>query len=58
LSFQDAASPVMEEITFLHDQVMFIGPVISILILWLMIRSAVNKYKYKFLVEGTVIEIV
>jgi len=58
LSFQDSASPVMEEITFLHDQVMFIGPVISILILWLVFRSSVNKYRYKFLVEGTVIEIV
>nr|YP_009746378.1 cytochrome c oxidase subunit II [Chrysaora pacifica]QIH96587.1 cytochrome c oxidase subunit 2 [Chrysaora pacifica] len=58
VSFQDSASPVMEEITFLHDQVMFIGPSISILILWLMIRSVYNKYKYKFLVEGTIIEIV
>ena len=58
VSFQDGASPVMEEISFLHDQIMFIGPVISILILWLMGRSVVNKYKYKLLVEGTVIEIV
>nr|QQY98445.1 cytochrome oxidase subunit 2 [Chrysaora quinquecirrha] len=58
LSFQDSASPVMEEITFLHDQVMFIAPTISILILWLMFRSIINKYKYKFLVEGTLIEIV
>nr|AET13219.1 cytochrome c oxidase subunit 2 [Rhizostoma pulmo] len=58
LSFQDGASPIMEEISFFHDQVMFIGPVISVLILWLMLRSALSKYKYKFLVEGTVIEIV
>ena len=58
LSFQDGASPVMEEISFLHDQIMFIGPVITILILWLMGRSVVNKYKYKLLIEGTVIEIV
>nr|YP_009421311.1 cytochrome c oxidase subunit II [Nemopilema nomurai]ASR75154.1 cytochrome c oxidase subunit II [Nemopilema nomurai] len=58
LSFQDSASPIMEEITFLHDQVMFIAPVISVLIFWLIVRSVLSKYKYKFLVEGTVIEIV
>lgn len=48
----------MDEISFLHDQVMFVSPVISVIILWLMFRSVVNKYKYKLLVEGTVIEIV
>nr|AVP26553.1 cytochrome c oxidase subunit II [Cyanea nozakii] len=58
ISFQDGASPVMEEMSFLHDQIMFVGPVISILILWLMVRSVYNKYKYKLLIEGTVIEIV
>nr|WOE91004.1 cytochrome c oxidase subunit 2 [Acromitus sp. 1 MKL-2023] len=58
LSFQDSASPIMEEISFLHDQIMFIAPSISILIMWLMIRSVLSKYKYKFLVEGTLIEIV
>ena len=58
ISFQDGASPVMDEISFLHDQVMFVSPVISVIILWLMFRSVVNKYKYKLLVEGTVIEIV
>nr|YP_010310510.1 cytochrome c oxidase subunit II [Acromitus flagellatus]UMY76045.1 cytochrome c oxidase subunit 2 [Acromitus flagellatus] len=58
LSFQDSASPIMEEISFLHDQIMFIAPSISLLIMWLMIRSVLSKYKYKFLVEGTLIEIV
>ncbi|YP_009421324.1 cytochrome c oxidase subunit II (mitochondrion) [Rhopilema esculentum] len=58
LSFQDSASPIMEEVTFLHDQVMFIAPVISVLIFWLILRSVLSKYKYKFLVEGTLIEIV
>ena len=48
----------MEEIVFLHDQVMFVVPVISALVIWLMVRSVFSKYKYKFLVEGTVIEIV
>lgn len=58
LSFQDSVSPIMEEIVFLHDQIMFVVPVISVLVVWLMVRSILSKYKYKFLVEGTVIEVV
>nr|YP_009257427.1 cytochrome c oxidase subunit II [Haliclystus antarcticus]ANH09488.1 cytochrome c oxidase subunit II [Haliclystus antarcticus] len=58
LSFQDAGSPVMEEIIFFHDQVMFIIPVIAVLVLWLIYRSLSSAYYYKYLTEGTVIEIV
>ena len=58
LSFQNGGSPIMEEIEFLHDQIMFIAPLISVMIFWLMVRSVYSKYKYKFLVEGTLIEII
>lgn len=58
LSFQDAGSPVMEEIIFFHDEVMFIIPVIAVLVLWLMYRSFSSAHYYKYLTEGTVIEIV
>nr|YP_010317605.1 cytochrome c oxidase subunit II [Catostylus townsendi]UNB15549.1 cytochrome c oxidase subunit 2 [Catostylus townsendi] len=58
LSFQDGSSPIMEEIGFLHDEIMFIAPLISVMIFWLMVRSVYSKYKYKFLVEGTLIEII
>nr|AEP83109.1 cytochrome c oxidase subunit II [Alatina alata]AHV78096.1 cytochrome c oxidase subunit II [Alatina alata] len=58
LVFQDSASPVSEEIVFFHDRVMFILTVIVVSVLWLIIRSLVNRYYYRFLVEGTTIEIV
>uniref|UniRef100_A0AAU6W8B1 Cytochrome c oxidase subunit 2 n=1 Tax=Cephea cephea TaxID=880218 RepID=A0AAU6W8B1_9CNID len=58
LHFQDAASPVMEEIHFLHDHIMFIAPMICISIFWIINKSITGKYKFKNLTEGTVIEIV
>lgn len=58
LSFQDAGSPIMEEIIFFHDEVMFILTVIITLVLWLIMKALINRYFYKYLVEGTVIEIV
>ena len=33
LDFQDAASPIMEEITFFHNQVMFIVIIILVIVL-------------------------
>nr|QZN07991.1 cytochrome c oxidase subunit II [Craspedacusta sowerbii] len=58
LAFQDAATPVAEQLMFFHDYVMFILTIILIVVAWLMLRAFVNKNYYKFLVEGTVIEIV
>ena len=58
LSFQDAGSPIMEEITFFHDEVMFILTVIITAVLWLIFKALINGHFYKYLVEGTVIEIV
>nr|AER54584.1 cytochrome c oxidase subunit 2 [Lucernaria janetae] len=58
LSFQDAGSPVMEEIIFFHDDIMFLLPVITVLVLWLMLRSMSSVYYYRYLTEGTIIEIV
>lgn len=48
----------MEEIVFLHDEVMFLIPVVAVLVLWLMYKSLNSQYYYKYLTEGTVIEIV
>ena len=58
LSFQEAASPIMEEIHFLHDYMMIIAPAICITIFWFIVKSIVSKLKYKYWTEGTVIEIV
>lgn len=58
LSFQDAASPVMEEIQFLHDHIMFIAPTICVFIFWIIMKSMISKYTYRNLTDGTLIEII
>jgi len=58
LEFQDAATPVMEEIIFFHDQIMFIIFIILMIVLWLIISALTNKYYNKYLFEGTLIEII
>nr|YP_010889962.1 cytochrome c oxidase subunit II [Rhizophysa filiformis]WJJ69923.1 cytochrome c oxidase subunit 2 [Rhizophysa filiformis] len=58
LTFQDMASPIGEKLVFFHDNIMFIIVVITVLVGWLMISSFVNKHYYKYLVHGTVIEVV
>nr|YP_009679799.1 cytochrome c oxidase subunit II [Ptilella grandis]QDP70713.1 cytochrome oxidase subunit 2 [Ptilella grandis] len=58
LGFQDAASPVMEEILFLHNQIMFILIIIITAVLWLIVRGLTGKAYHRYLVEGATIEIV
>ena len=48
----------MEEITFFHEEIMFILSVIINVVLWLIIRALINKHYYGFLVERTLVEIV
>nr|YP_009905960.1 cytochrome c oxidase subunit II [Spirocodon saltatrix]QLH56853.1 cytochrome c oxidase subunit II [Spirocodon saltatrix] len=58
LSFQDGASAITEQLIFFHDDVMFILVVILVLVGWVMLTSFTNKHYYKYLVEGTTIEII
>lgn len=58
LGFQDAASPVMEEILFLHNQIMFILIIIITAVFWLIIRGLTGQAYHRYLVEGATIEIV
>lgn len=58
LSFQDAGSPVMEEIIFFHDEVTFILVLIIASVMWLIGKTLINPQFYKFLVHGTTIEII
>ena len=58
LGLQDAASPVMEEVVFYHDKIMFILTIIIITVMWLILRALNNKYYFKYLTDGTLIEIV
>nr|YP_010943738.1 cytochrome c oxidase subunit II [Metallogorgia melanotrichos]WLW10732.1 cytochrome c oxidase subunit 2 [Metallogorgia melanotrichos] len=58
LGFQDAASPVMEEILFLNNQVMFILIIIITAVLWLILRGLTGQAYHRYFVEGATIEIV
>lgn len=58
LGFQDSASPVMDEILFFHDQIMFLITAILVLVLYFIIRSLRTKHYHKYLFEGTLIEII
>nr|YP_010323019.1 cytochrome c oxidase subunit II [Melithaea erythraea]UKP87833.1 cytochrome c oxidase subunit 2 [Melithaea erythraea] len=58
LSFQDAASPVMEEILFLHNQIMFILVTIITAVLWLIIKGLIGQTYHRHLIEGATIEII
>lgn len=58
LGLQDAAHPVMEEIIFFHDQVMFILIIIITTVLWLIVKALSGKAYHRYLVDGTLLEIV
>lgn len=58
LHFSDGASPIVERLLFFHDNIMFIIILILVLVGWIMLSAINNKHYYKYLVEGTIIEIV
>nr|AER54638.1 cytochrome c oxidase subunit 2 [Pennaria disticha] len=58
IDFQDVASPVSEKLIFFHDNIMFILILITVLVGWMMLFSFLNKQYYKYLIEGTLIEII
>ena len=58
LSFQNSASSIGEELQFFHDYIMFILTIILVVVTWLIVKALINKHYYRFLVEGTIIEIV
>ena len=57
LSFQDISTPLGESIVFFHDNVMFLIVLIVVLVSWIMLVSIFNRYYYRYLIEGTIIEI-
>nr|AEK84208.1 cytochrome c oxidase subunit II [Amoria hunteri] len=56
LGFQDAASPLMEELIFFHDHAMMILVMIISLVGYAAVSLMVNKYMYRSLMEGQSIE--
>nr|YP_009459961.1 cytochrome c oxidase subunit II [Eochionelasmus ohtai]AUT77219.1 cytochrome c oxidase subunit 2 [Eochionelasmus ohtai] len=58
LSFQDSASPLMEELIMFHDHTMLILTLITTLVSYIIITMFTNSFIDRFLLEGHFIEIV
>nr|YP_007025983.1 cytochrome c oxidase subunit II [Chrysopa pallens]AFL65887.1 cytochrome c oxidase subunit II [Chrysopa pallens] len=57
-SFQNSASPLMEQLIFFHDHTLLILTMITILVGYLMITLFFNKFTNRFLLEGQTIELI
>nr|YP_009049134.1 cytochrome c oxidase subunit II [Pavoraja nitida]AEL97261.1 cytochrome c oxidase subunit 2 [Pavoraja nitida]AIE42756.1 cytochrome c oxidase subunit II [Pavoraja nitida] len=58
LGFQDAASPVMEELLHFHDHTLMIVFLISALILYIIVAMVTTKLTNKYILDSQEIEIV
>nr|YP_009159466.1 cytochrome c oxidase subunit II [Paratya australiensis]AKQ09511.1 cytochrome c oxidase subunit II [Paratya australiensis] len=58
LSFQDSASPLMEQLIFFHDHAMLVLILITTLVGYMMASLFFNKLTNRFLMEGQTIEII
>nr|YP_010610891.1 cytochrome c oxidase subunit II [Podulmorinus opacus]WAP91712.1 cytochrome c oxidase subunit II [Podulmorinus opacus] len=58
LSFQDAVSPVMEQLIMFHDHAMMIIIMITTMVSYMMLSLMLNKFTNRFLLEGQLIELV
>lgn len=56
--FQDAGSPLIEELIFFHDHAIMILVIIIVLVTYAAISLMLNKYTCRSLVEGQEIETV
>nr|YP_010272383.1 cytochrome c oxidase subunit II [Phlogothamnus polymaculatus]UKE80380.1 cytochrome c oxidase subunit II [Phlogothamnus polymaculatus] len=58
LSFQDAISPLMEQLIMFHDHTMMVLTMITIAVLYMLISITMNKFINRMLLEGQLIELV
>nr|AFQ62198.1 cytochrome c oxidase subunit II [Xyletinus sp. XYL01] len=58
LSTQDSVSPLMEQLLFFHDHTMTILIIITILVGYMLITLFFNKFNYRLLLEGQLIELI
>nr|WRK21520.1 cytochrome c oxidase subunit II [Tartessus sp.] len=58
LMFQDAASPIMENLIMFHDHTMMIIIMITIMVGYMMMSMMLNKLINRFLLEGQMIELI
>nr|CAL92495.1 cytochrome oxidase subunit II [Parvospeonomus canyellesi] len=57
-TMQDACSPLMEQLMMFHDHAMMILLMITVLVGYLMMMLINNKFSYRFLLEGQMIEVI
>nr|AML25538.1 cytochrome c oxidase subunit II [Staphylinidae sp. BMNH 1274704] len=55
---QDSASPLMEQLMFFHDHSLMILLMITVLVGYLMFSVLINKFNYRYLLEGQEIELI
>nr|YP_002727938.1 cytochrome c oxidase subunit II [Orius niger]ABZ02075.1 cytochrome c oxidase subunit II [Orius niger] len=58
LGFQDANSPIMEQLIFFHDHTLMILLMITTLVSYIMITMFTNKITNRYLMEGQTIELI
>nr|YP_009692493.1 cytochrome c oxidase subunit II [Limnogonus intermedius]QEH58918.1 cytochrome c oxidase subunit II [Limnogonus intermedius] len=58
INMQDANSPIMEQLMFFHDNTMIILIMITVMILWIMIKMIFNKNINRYMMENQMIEII
>nr|YP_010467033.1 cytochrome c oxidase subunit II [Atkinsoniella zizhongi]UVF28952.1 cytochrome c oxidase subunit II [Atkinsoniella zizhongi] len=58
LLFQDAVSPIMEQLIMFHDHTMMIIVMITVIVSYMMISLMLNKFINRFLLEGQMIELI
>nr|YP_010550106.1 cytochrome c oxidase subunit II [Neotrygon indica]UDP58216.1 cytochrome c oxidase subunit II [Neotrygon indica] len=58
LGFQDAASPVMEELLYFHDHTLMIVFLISSLVLYIIVTTVSTKLTNKYILDSQEIEII
>nr|YP_010363553.1 cytochrome c oxidase subunit II [Atkinsoniella wui]UNZ12654.1 cytochrome c oxidase subunit II [Atkinsoniella wui] len=58
LSFQDAVSPIMEQLIMFHDHTMMIIIMITMIVTYMMITLFMNKFINRLLLEGQMIELI
>nr|QNT26949.1 cytochrome c oxidase subunit 2 [Trigonopterus daun] len=58
LLLQDSASPIMEQLMYFHDHTLLILITITIMVGQMMMSMLFNKFSYRFLLEGQLIEMI
>uniref|UniRef100_UPI0031F435AF cytochrome c oxidase subunit II n=1 Tax=Yangiella montana TaxID=3141511 RepID=UPI0031F435AF len=58
ISFQDANSPTMEQLTFFHDHTMMLLTAIMITITYILVSMMTSKITNRFLLHGQTIELI